>query len=141
MTAWRARTAFAVVAASLAGCGLMPSASSPLTPGTQWRVAAVDGEPVREAELILTVLADSSTLSSECGASVGPLETTSGQDLAFGRFDGPAGGQACPQAALAAHRRVVEALAGVERWQPAGEGTELVGDEHVIRLEGQRTDT
>lgn len=140
MTAWRVRTACLVVATSLAGCGLMPSASSPLAPGTQWRVAAVDGEPIRAADLILTVLADSATLSSECGASVGPLETT-GQDLAFGRFDGPAGGQACPQAALAAHRRVVEALGGAERWQAAGEAIELVGDEHVIRLEGQRTDT
>ena len=129
------------IAASAAACDFSLDVTSPLVPGSQWQVVSVDGESADQVELILTFLGDSATLSSRCGASIGPVAVEAdGHGVAFERLAGPAGQPACPAGALAMHQRAANALQGVERWESAGEGTELHGG-HVIRLRPQRTDT
>ena len=113
---------------------------SPLTAGSQWRVAAVDGARLGGDDLIVTFLSDTATLSSRCGASIGSAVTGPDGAATFGPFDGPQGEPVCPDAALDAHRRVAEALAGVTRWARSGARVELDGA-RVIQLEPQRTDT
>lgn len=113
---------------------------SPLTAGSQWRVAAVDGAWPGGDDLIVTFLADTATLSSRCGASIGSAITGPDGAATFGTFEGPQGEPVCPDIALDAHRRVADALAGVTRWQLVGARVELDGAQ-VIQLESQRTDT
>jgi hypothetical protein len=105
-------------------------------------VTAIDGQPIGRVEVILTVLSDSATVSTRCGASVAEVTVDEGGDgVTFGPFRAPAGGAACPPDAEAMHMAVTEALEGVDRWQAGDdEQTELHGDQ-TIRLEPQRTDT
>ena len=63
-----------------------------------------------------------------------------GHAVAFGPLQGPAGEPICPAEAMELHRRVADALQGVERWESVGSTTELHG-EHIIRLRSQATDT
>ena len=133
--------ALAVLTAATSGCDALSLEPSPLVPGSQWRVAAVDGESTAGHEMILTFLADSATLSSRCGASTGAVTMDpQGSAVTFDELRGPQGQPACPQAALDAHALVAEALQGTDRWSSDGDAVELHG-ERVIRLESQRTDT
>lgn len=130
----------AAIAAVVSGCRLIATPSPPLVTGSQWRVAAIDGQPVGRVEVILTVLSDSATVSTRCGASVAELTVADrGDGVTFGPFQAPAGG-ACPPDAEATHAAVTEALEGVGRWQVSDGAVELHG-ERLIRLEPQRTDT
>jgi heat shock protein HslJ len=140
-----ARRITAAVAISIAmaatGCSPIQLDTSPLVPGSQWQVVSVDDESTIGLELILTFIGNSATLSSRCGASSGDVVVDAeGHDVTFGALQGPAGQPACPAAALALHQRVAAALQGVERWESAGDTTELHG-ERIIRLRSQATDT
>ena len=129
------------IALAMAGCNPIQDVTSPLTPGSQWHVVSVDDESTVALELILTFIGTSATLSSRCGASSGAVSVDAeGHEVAFGPMAGPGGDPICPASALELHRRVAEALQGVERWEPAGGSTELHG-ERIIRLQKQATDT
>ena len=129
------------MAAVAAGCDAFDLQPSPLVPGSQWRVVAVDEESTAGHEMILTFLADSATLSSRCGASTGTVSMDAGGSaITFDAIQGPLGQPVCPQAALEAHELVADALEGTERWEAEGEAVELVG-ERVIHLQSQATDT
>lgn len=130
----------AALAVAIAGCGLIPPQANPMLPGTQWRVTAVDGEAVVGTEVIVTVLADAVTVSTSCGASIGDIVKNEGQSFEVAPLEGPGAGPMCPPAALRTHERVAEALATVDRWAPAGDATELVG-EHTVRIQPQHTDS
>lgn len=133
--------ALAVIAALAAGCEAFDRRPSPLVPGSQWQVVAVDGAGTAGHELILTFLADSVTLSSRCGASTGTVTMDAeGSAMTFDALAGPQGQPACPQAVLDVHVMVADALAGTEQWTSDGKAVELLG-ERVIRLESQATDT
>jgi hypothetical protein len=133
--------ALAVIVAVAAGCEAFDLEPSPLVPGSQWQVVAVDGAGTEGHELILTFLAGSVTLSSRCGASTGPVTMDAqGSAITFDALAGPQGQPACPQAVLDVHVMVAHALEGTERWTSDGEAVELLG-ERVIRLESQATDT
>lgn len=123
------------------GCAMLAPEDSPLTPGSQWRVVALDGEATAGLELILTFIGDTATLSSACGAGSAEVDMADGgRDVAFGEFDGPGDRPICPDQALALHQRVADALGTVERWEAAGQTVMLTG-EQVIRIQPQRTDT
>jgi hypothetical protein len=142
----RSSPPLAAVVALLVGCLLgactaLQREPSPLVPGSQWRVVAVDGQTTAPTELILTFIGDSATLSTRCGAGVSEVTLEpEGPAVAFGTFAGPGEGAQCPAQMLEAHARVADALEGIERWQRSGAAIELHGDQ-VIRLEPQRTDT
>ena len=139
----RALTAAAavVVVVMTSGCAMLAPEESPLVPGSQWRVVAVDGEATAGLELILTFIGDTVTLSSACGAGSAEVAMADGgRDLAFGEFDGPGERAICPEDALALHQRAADALETVERWEAAGQTITLSG-EQVIRIQPQRTDT
>jgi len=131
------------VSLALAACGCSPLqvVTSPLVAGSQWHIVSVGDESTLGLELILTFIGDSATLSSRCGASSADASVDpEGHAVAFGSFEGPAGEPICPAEALDLHRRVAAALQDVERWESAGNHTELHGD-RVIRLRPQATDT
>ena len=131
--------AFAIAVAA-AGCSF-EFVTSPLVSGSQWRVAAVDDESTLDLELILTIIGDTATLSSRCGASTGMAAVDAdGRAVSFGALEGPGGEPICPPEALELHARVATAFQGVERWQSLGRDIELRG-ERVIRLQPQATDT
>lgn len=133
--------AMAAITLALAGCSPIQDVTSPLVPGSQWHVLSVDDESTVGLELILTFIGTSATLSSRCGASSGEVSVDAeGQEVRFGPMAGPGGDPICPDSALELHRRVAEALQGVERWEAAGASTELHG-ERIIRLQKQATDT
>lgn len=141
----RARALPAVLAVSVAlgaaACSPIQVVTSPLVSGSQWQVVSVDDESTIGLELILTFIGTSATLSSRCGASSGDVEVDpEGHGVTFGALEGPAGQPACPADALALHRRVAAAFEGIDRWESAGDTTELHG-EHIIRLRSQATDT
>ena len=136
-----AALALVVLTAAASGCDAFSREPSPLVPGSQWRVVAVDGESTAGHEMILTFLAGSATLSSRCGASTGTVTMDpEGSAVTFDELQGPQGQPACPPAALDAHTLAAEALQGTERWTSSGDAVELHG-ERVIRLESQATDT
>ena len=139
------RTLTAAVLIALAtlasGCAMLAPQESPLVPGSQWRVVAVDGEATAGLELILTFIGDTATLSSACGAGSAEVAVADdGRDLSFGEFGGPGDRPICPNQALALHQRVADALGTVERWEAAGQTITLSG-EQVVRIQPQRTDT
>ncbi len=130
-----------LMAALAAGCDAFDLEPSPLVPGSQWRVMAVDDESTAGHEMILTFLADSATLSSRCGASTGTVNMDlDGSAISFEDIQGPLGQPACPQAALDAHQLVADALQGTDRWNAEGEAVQLLG-ERVVHLQSQATDT
>lgn len=122
-------------------CSALPVVTSPLVSGSQWHVVSVGEESTVGLELILTFIGESATLSSRCGASSGSVTVEAeGHGVSFGALEGPKGQPICPAEALDLHRRVADALQGVERWETTGGSTELHG-ERVIRLRAQATDT
>ena len=133
--------AIIVLATLASGCAALAPNDSPLVPGSQWRIVALDGEATAGLELILTFIGDTATLSSACGAGSAAVEIADGgRELAFGEFDGPGTRPICPDQALALHQRVADALGTVVRWDAAGQTITLAG-EQVIRIQPQRTDT
>ena len=130
-----------VVAALAVGCDAFDREPSPLLPGSQWRVVAVDDESTAGHEMILTFLAGSVTLSSRCGASTGTVTMDpEGSAISFDALRGPQGQPACPQAALETHLLVADALEGTDEWGSEGDAVRLIGD-RVIHLQSQATDT
>ena len=119
-----------VAIASLGACQSEVS-EPPFASGQRWTITTIDGRALPGDPLIV-VFADDTHVALHGGCGVSVAEVTLLPDegaLAFGSFSQPI--DACDDDSLAVHQFVVRAMNGIQRWEAAKHGVELIGSTRV----------